>query len=88
MIEYYVARVQVDGEEGFTVTKFDGKSVPERVYSMTAKNDRIDCDCPSPHRPCKHARLVQCWLDEDEPTTAMAMRFVKISTRKRYVVKL
>ena len=88
MIEYYVARVVIDRDECFTVTKFDGSDVPERVYTMSAKNDRLDCDCPSPHRPCKHARLVQCWLDEGEPSSAMAMQFVKITSSRRVKVKL
>lgn len=86
MIEYYVARAVVDDEPGFTVAKFDGKDVPERVYSMTIRH--MKCDCLSPHNPCKHARLVQCWMDEGEPVTPMVLETVKVSSRKRYTVTL
>lgn len=79
--EYYVSRATVDDEPGFQVAKFTGGDVPEKIYSMTARGERTDCDCPSPHRPCKHAKMVEFWLDAGEPSTPVEMVTVTIKVK-------
>lgn len=68
---YYMIRQDTNAK--YTVTKWDGGSLPVQVYLVQRdKGDRFTCTCPSGYhrRYCKHMDMVRKWLRSGAPEGA------------------
>lgn len=51
------------------VAKFNGRTRPEAVYTVSRHSSRWTCDCAAGYRgACKHVRMVEEWVRAGRPS--------------------
>jgi hypothetical protein len=56
--------VREEGQDTFTVSKWEGGKEPSAVYTCKLRRGKWECNCPSGHSrgQCPHPEIIKKWI--------------------------